>query len=561
MKKTRRLLALAIAAAMMLTACAPKEEATDTTTADAADTTATAVKEEAETEEAKEAAVSGEKEIVIGTQYSIDTFLPWAFTADGDRYIIGNVYEALFECDADKTIPVLAESYTNPDDCTWDIKLREDAYWQTGNDLFGDEKVPITAEDVKFVMDWTLDPENGSRQQSNLANLITSCEVLDEHTIRFTTAEPRALFIFTLSRILIFPKKAIEENYDLNAHPVGSGPFKFVSYQTDDQVVLEKNPDYYITPNLDRVVFKIIPDKSVAAIALQNGEIDISMQVLSTDIDAVAAQEDLILVPNTLGGYRYAGFNCSDPLFQDPEIRRALSMAVDMDGAVEAIFKNASNTKLAVRAYGPIPPELPGSDEEAWKEYIAPYNPDEAKRIIEAKGWTLGSDGIYEKDGQKFSFIIKAPNNDNNRVKLGTIISTQLKQIGVDCVAQPTEWATMLTDIKAGDTQMFLMGGGSSLNGMEMLFHTKLGSSASHRTFYNNPECDALIEEAAVTIDQEKRADILTEASLMTVKDAVHMFGYFEYVQIGMNKKVTDFDKAPTLWYALCNSYRNVGIQ
>ena len=145
-------------------------------------------------------------------------------------------------------------------------------------------------------------------------------------------------------------------------------------------------------------------------------------------------------------------------------------------------------------------------------------------------------------------------------MKLGTIISTQLKQIGIDCVAQPTEWATLLTDIKAGDTQMFVMGGGSSLNGMEMLFHTTLSQSNSHRVYYDDPECDALIEKASVTIDQEERGKLLTEASCMTVRDAVHMFGYFEYVQIGMNKKVTDFEKAPTLWYSLCNGYRNVGI-
>ena len=107
---------------------------------------------------------------------------------------------------------------------------------------------------------------------------------------------------------------------------------------------------------------------------------------------------------------------------------------------------------------------------------------------------------------------------------------------------------------------MFVMGGGSSLNGMEMLFHTTLSQSNSHRVFYDNEECDALIEKAAVTIDQEERGKLLLEASNMTIKDSVHMFGYFEYVQIGMNKKVTDFAKAPTLWYSLCNGYRNVGI-
>lgn len=552
----KRFISVILSAMMIMTACAPKEETTSTV--------ASKQSEKNEAIQATEAAggtsSSTGKTITIGTPYTIDTFLPWDFTSDGDRYVISNVYECLFEYDANTCIPVLAESYTNPDDCTWDVKIRENAYWHTGNKLFGDEKVQIKAEDVKWVMDWTMDPANGSKQQTNLSNVVSSVEVLDDFSLRFTTPEPKALFLFTLSRVMIFPKKAIDEGFDLNACPVGSGAFKYVSYQTDDQVVLEKNPDYYITPNVDEVIFKIIPDKSVSAIALQNGEIDITAQVLSTDIDAIAAQEDLELVPNTLGWYRYAGFNCKDPLFTDPEIRKALTMAVDLDAAVDAIFKNSAGVKLAVRAYGPIPLELPGADETLWKENAVSYDPEGAKKILESKGWKTGADGIYEKDGKKFSFTIKTPNNDNNRVKLGTIISTQLKQIGIDCVAQPTEWATMLTDIKAGETQMFVMGGGSSLNGMEMLFHTTLSQSNSHRVFYDNPECDALIEKAAVTIDPEERGKILADASNMTVKDAVHMFGYFEYVQIGMNKKVTDFEKAPTLWYSLCNGYRNVGI-
>lgn len=552
----KRFISVILSAMMIMTACAPKEETTSTVASKQPE------KNEAiqATETAGGTSSSTGKTITIGTPYTIDTFLPWDFTSDGDRYVISNVYECLFEYDANTCIPVLAESYTNPDDCTWDIKIRENAYWHTGNKLFGDEKVQIKAEDVKWVMDWTMDPANGSKQQTNLSNMISSVEVLDDFSLRFITPEPKALFLFTLSRVMIFPKKAIDEGFDLNACPVGSGAFKYVSYQTDDQVVLEKNPDYYITPNVDEVIFKIIPDKSVSAIALQNGEIDITAQVLSTDIDAIAAQEDLELVPNTLGWYRYAGFNCKNPLFTDPEIRKALTMAVDLDAAVDAIFKNSAGAKLAVRAYGPIPLELPGADETLWKENAVAYDPEGAKKILESKGWKTGADGIYEKDGKKFSFTIKTPNNDNNRVKLGTIISTQLKQIGIDCVAQPTEWATMLTDIKAGETQMFVMGGGSTLNGMEMLFHTTLSQSNSHRVFYDNPECDALIEKAAVTIDPEERSKILADASSMTVKDAVHMFGYFEYVQIGMNKKVTDFEKAPTLWYSLCNGYRNVDI-
>ena len=208
----KRFISVILSAMMIMTACAPKEETTSTVASKQSEKN----EDIQATEAAEETSSSTGKTITIGTPYTIDTFLPWDFTSDGDRYVISNVYECLFEYDANTCIPVLAESYTNPDDCTWDVKIRENAYWHTGNKLFGDEKVQIKAEDVKWVMDWTMDPANGSKQQTNLSSVVSSVEVLDDFTLRFTTPEPKALFLFTLSRVMIFPKKAIDEGFDLN---------------------------------------------------------------------------------------------------------------------------------------------------------------------------------------------------------------------------------------------------------------------------------------------------------------------------------------------------------
>lgn len=141
----KRLFAVILAMSCLMTACAPKEEAPKATQPQ---TTAAEISQKETTAEgsaAQPAQTAGEKVLTIGTPYTLDTFLPWQFTSDGDRYVISNIYECLFEYDANTCIPGLAESYTNPDDCTWDVKIRDNAYWQTGNDLFGDEKVPVTA--------------------------------------------------------------------------------------------------------------------------------------------------------------------------------------------------------------------------------------------------------------------------------------------------------------------------------------------------------------------------------------------------------------------------------
>lgn len=510
-------------------------------------------------------AADGERVLTIASPYAIGSLTPWISNSDGDRYVLGNVYEALIEvntgsADGVEYVPAIAESWEYTDDTTLVFKIRENVYWQTeGNDLF-DEKVQVTAHDVKAVFDFVLDENNASTEWGDLYPIIESVEATDDFTFTVRTKQPSAILLNEISGVLIFPIKAIEEDFDLTQQPVGTGAFIFSEYRVDDSVTLTPNPDYRVTPNVDKVVIEIVPDKAVAAIALQNGEVDIVPQILTTDLEAVAADEDLKLIPNSVGWYRYIGFNCSNEIFQDLRVRQAISMAIDFESITETLFGNDFGAQLAVDAYGGgVPPEFEGSDIEAWKA-VYEYNPDKAQTLLEEAGWTKGSDGIYEKDGQKLSFAIKCPTNDQNRVKLGEMAATYLKTIGVDASAQPTEWATMTADIAAGNTEMFVMGGGSVVGGMNMLFHSVNTQGTSHNVFYTDETLDTMLEEAYATIDDDARIALLKEAAMRALENKVHAGGYFEYVQIGMNKRVTDFEKSPTLWYSLCNDYRNVGV-
>lgn len=507
----------------------------------------------------------GERVLTIASPYAIGSLTPWISNLDGDRYVLGNVYEALIEAntgseDGVEYVPAIAESWEYTDDTTLVFKIRENVYWQTeGNDLF-DEKVQVTAHDVKAVFDFVLDENNASTEWGDLYPIIESVEATDDFTFTVKTKQPSAILLNEISGVLIFPIKAIEEDFDLTQQPVGTGAFIFSEYRVDDSVTLTPNPDYRVTPNVDRVVIEIVPDKAVAAIALQNGEVDIVPQILTTDLEAVAADEDLKLIPNSVGWYRHIGFNCSNEIFQDLKVRQAISMAIDFESITETLFGNDFGAQLAVDAYGGgVPPEFEGSDIEAWKA-VYEYNPDKAQTLLEEAGWTKGSDGIYEKDGQKLSFAIKCPTNDQNRVKLGEMAATYLKTIGVDASAQPTEWATMTADIAAGNTEMFVMGGGSVVGGMNMLFHSVNTQGTSHNVFYTDETLDTMLEEAYATIDDDARIALLKEAAMRALENKVHAGGYFEYVQIGMNKRVTDFEKSPTLWYSLCHDYRNVGV-
>jgi peptide/nickel transport system substrate-binding protein len=356
----------------------------------------------------------------------------------------------------------------------------------------------------------------------------------------------------------IIPRRAIEKNWDLGKFPVGSGAYKFKEYVTDTSVTLVKNDDFWKKPALDKIVYKFITDKSVSAMALQNKEIDIALAILPTELENIVNKDYLVLAPSAIGSLRWIGFNCKLDIFSDPKVRRALAMAVNMDGAIAAIFKNNVGAKLAVRAYGCISYERPGGDLESNKAVTPQYNPKEAMKILDELGWKRGRDGIREKDGKKLSFILQVGNNDANREKLSVIVATQLKAIGVDCTARTAEWATHTSDIAKGNVQMYILGGYGNLDGGKRLMETN-PNRFSPNCGYSNPEVDKLIKEAFRTLDYDKRCDLLRRADNIFSSECPHLGGYFEYSQMAYNKRVTDFGYA-TVYQALCSPMRNVGV-
>lgn len=566
-KHSKKIIALLVTAAMGLTACSSggsgSQTATPETTKGTAETTTAAASESktaaAETSSQPETG-SGEKVLTIGTYMPVTTLVPWKTTSDGDGYIIRQIYHTLVEMNKNSEFtPSLATSWEcSPDGKEWTFHLRDDVYWQTGNDLFGEEKVPVTAEDVKFSYEYYLDPNNGSVRYTNLVETIDKIEVVDDHTIKFYTKDIDVLFEYKMYQNYVIPKKAIDTGWDFEAHPVGSGAYKFVEHVIDTRVVLEKNEDFWQEPGLDKIEYRIITDKSVSSIALQNKEIDISLAILPTEIGAVMSK-DYLKVDNTGSSLRWVGFNCKREPFTDPEVRKALVMAIDMDQAVQAIFANDSGVQLAVRGYSCITPERPGYDGERCKEVTPAYDPKGAQAKLESLGWKKGSDGIYEKDGKKFKFTLQVGNNDANREKLAVIVSSQLKAIGIDCTAQTVEWGTHTTDVKEGNVDAYIMGGYSNLDGPlrlmrsdEKLFDPNCG--------YANDEVDALLEEAWRTTDYDARCELLASASKIFASECPHLGEYYEYAQTGYNTRVKDFDYA-TVYQALCSTERNVTVE
>ncbi len=558
-RKSSKITALVLAAMMALTACSSGQKTADATTA-APQTTAEAAKTDTQAAAPAASADNGEKVLKIGTYMPVTTLVPWKTTSDGDGYIIRQIYHTLLEMNKQSEFtPSLATSWEcSEDGKVWTFHLRDDVYWQTGNDLFGDEKVQVTAEDVKFSYEYYLDPANESVRYTDLSGTIDKIEVVDDFTIKFYTKDIDVLFEYRMYQNYIIPKKGIEENWDFAAFPVGSGAYKFVEHVVDTRVVLEKNEDFWKEPALDKVEYRIITDKSVSSIALQNQEIDISLAILPTELAAILAK-DYLTVDDTGSSLRWVGFNCKDELFKDPELRKALIMAVDVDGAVKAVYTNDAGVDLAVRGYSVVTPERPGYNGDICKAVTPTYDPKAAQEKLESLGWKKGSDGIYEKDGQKLKFTLQVGNNDANREKMAVIVSSQLKAIGVDCTAQTVEWGTHTSDIKDGNVQMYILGGYSNLDGPLRLMHTN-EALYSPNCGYSDPALDEVLDEAWRTTDYAARCELIAKASEMFASGVPHLADWYEYSQTGYNVRVKDFDYA-TVYQALCSTERNVTVE
>ena len=494
-------------------------------------------------EQAGESGSGEEKVFTVASNLNLTTMAPWQSTTDGDYYIFYQIYSRLVETDyKGNYYPDLAESWESTEDgMTWTFHLTENFYWQRGNDLFGDELVEVTADDVKYSLEYVMNPDNACTRLQDLTSTIESITVVDDKTIQIKTFDVDGLFLYKMSTIMIIPQKAAEEGWDLTEQPVGSGPFKWESNIVDTEVVLVKNEDYFIEPNLDKVVFKFITESSVAAIALANEEVDHITSFAYTEIETIQGNENLEVQTNG-SMCNWIAINVTRSLFEDVRVRRAIASFIDMDALVAAVYPDdGTGVVQAIRAYGQIPPDLPGSDQERMKAVTPPYDPEAGHALMEEAGWTRNANGIYEKDGQEFAFELQVGTNNPVRVNCAVVLSGMWNEQGLSCTSKSVEWGTHLADASAGNCDMYIVGGYAGVDGAMQVMHTDSTGSFSPNPGYSNAEVDALLEEAWRTVDDAAREELITEAQEIWLYDTVYLPMYFSYSFTATNNRVTNF--------------------
>jgi peptide/nickel transport system substrate-binding protein len=302
-------------------------------------------------------------------------------------------------------------------------------------------------------------------------------------------------------------------------NPVGTGPFKFVEWRTNEHIALDANLDYWAgQPKADRLLVQTIPEYATMISNLRAGSVDvIGMHTGLNPIDFPSFADDPSFQVLEFSGAwnRYVEFNLRNPLFQDETVRRAMVHAIDREGIVQSLLLGHGQV-----IDSPISPTS-----WAYKEPDTnyEYDPAKASAMLQEAGWAPGPDGILVKDGQPFRFTTLTFTTFMEDYPV--ILQEQWRQVGIDTTLEPGEFAAIWGPrYLAGEFDVFAI---HQVYGIYTDPAYSLGgyfASDLNRNDYESEEVDRLIQEATATVDEAERAALYAELQEVLVQDAAHFF-------------------------------------
>jgi peptide/nickel transport system substrate-binding protein len=475
--------------------------------------------------------VSTEPGIVNFVIESMPTNLDPRIGTDGQSERIDSLlFSSLVELDAHR-IPHgdLAETWETPDPVTYVFHLRSGVKFHDGR--------PLTSADVKYTFDSIINGSVATSKRGSL-RLVKSIEAPDAATVIFHLSEPNGGFMTDICRPAfgVVPDGA---GSDTAEHPIGTGPFRFVSAQQDDSVVLERNAAYFRTPpKIEQVRFRVVPEAVVRALELRKGTADLEMSSLAPDMIPVLRQQSSLDVTEQPGtNYAYVAFNFDDPMLARREVRKALALATNREEIIRYLYRGQARL-----ADGPLP-----ANSWTYEPDITRYgyDPQQAERLLDSAGWPRKA----ENGGMRMKLTLKTSTEESTRL-LGAVLQEQWRKVGVDLELQSMEPATLGSEIARGNFQLYTLrwiGANNDPEFYEFAFSSKrMPPMGGNRGHYRNPEVDALLDQARVEGDREKRRELFSKVQKIIAEDLPYVSLWFMDNVSVHRKRISDLEISPT---------------
>lgn len=474
----------------------------------------------------------GRQTIIVGLAAAPDTLDPADHRSRLSETVIRDMFDGLVTRDNISGVHnELAESLTWMDEETLEIQLRQGVKFHDGTEM--------TADDVVFTFNRIIQenaieyPEAHTSPRKGLIAPLVSIEKTGDYTVvmNFSGPWPPALQLLVHQQIV--PKAYLEQagTQGFIEHPIGTGPFMFVSAQPGfTEVVMERFEDYYGgAPDLAPVdaacvqgaVFRVIPEASTRVAALLAGEVDI-IQALPPELISTLEQTpgiQVLTVPGTQP--KWVELNVNAPPFDDVRVRQALNYAVDKELIIEAIYGGN-----AVALPGPLSP-FNNYVNQSLQPYE--YSVDKALALLAEAGYTdSNGDGLLDKDGRTFSFTLDSL--EEHRA-LAEAVAGQFRAIGIDASVRFWEYSVVRPQLLAGERAAYLDDWGDSafdpVGHFEAKWHGYVEGAAYGRgnfSGYSNERVNELIVQGETTADPAERQLLYDEAQQLIYDEAPAVF-------------------------------------
>jgi peptide/nickel transport system substrate-binding protein len=324
---------------------------------------------------------------------------------------------------------------------------------------------------------------------------------------------------------------------DFWKHPIGTGPFRFVSQQIDQDVVIERNPlSWAMMPKLERVRFRVVPDAITESLELEKGSGDVAVNSLPIDsLPVLAARPDLRIEETGGTEIQYLAFNLRDPLLKDVRVRQAIASSIDRDLIMRTLLRGHAQPAMSL-----LPPS-----HWAWSGDVDryDYDPLRAQQLLDAAGYKLDAKGV------RFHLGMKTSNDEGTRL-LAAVLQQQLARVGIALDLRSYEFATFYSDVTRGAFQMYSLrwiGGNEQPDIFGYAFQTaNFSPKGANRSHYSNARLDAVLDDAATNKDTAKRRADYVEAQQILARDLPSFNLWYLDTIVVHSRRLTDVVPAPS---------------
>lgn len=423
--------------------------------------------------------------------------------------------------------PGLAERWEIPDPKTYVFHLRKGLRFSDGS--------PLTSRDVKWSFDSLLQGKVRSTKAAAY-RFVDQIDAPDDYTVVFHLKQPWAALLWNVAGGGGMGVVPYGSGAEASQHPVGSGPFRFVSAEQDKEVILERNDNYWgDKAKLARVRFAVVPDTTTRALEMRKGSADLEINALTPDMETALQREPgLALMRGPGTRLAYMAFNLRDPILKDVRVRQAIAYALNRGPLIRYLLGGEARPADSV-----LPPESWAYDSRVEK-YA--YDPAKAKRLLDDAGYA-------EDHGIRFHLVMKTSTEEASRA-MAAVFQQQLREVGIALDIRSFEFATFFSDITHGEFQVYSLrwiGGNEDPDIFEYAFDSaRIIPNGANRQYYSNPRVDALIAKASTELDQNARKQDYAEIQQILADDLPYInLWYFDNVMV-YSKQVHGLEMNPS---------------